>query len=67
VKLERSKGHLSLMESRLTSMNICTLQKIARTVHVKPFGMPNHSSENDDMKLDNAFIASSDMSCPNTA
>ncbi len=37
------------MESGLSSINICTLEKIARALQFEPFDLLNHSPENDDI------------------
>jgi transcriptional regulator with XRE-family HTH domain len=47
--VECSIGHLSLMESGLSSINVCTLQKIARALQVVPFDLLNHTPENDNI------------------
>lgn len=45
---ECSIGYLLLMESGVASINVCTLEKLARALQVEPFDLLNHSPENDD-------------------
>ncbi len=40
---------VSFMESGLASVNVRTLQKIARALRVEPYDLLNHTPENDDM------------------
>lgn len=44
-----STGHVSLLESGLSSINVCTLEKIARALQVEPFDLLNYAPENDDI------------------
>jgi len=40
---------VSFMESGLSSINVRTLQKVARALRVEPYDLLNHTPENDDM------------------
>jgi len=46
---ECSAAHLSHMESGLASMNVLTLEKIARALQVEPFDLLNYEPENHDV------------------
>lgn len=46
---ECSAGHLSLMESGISAINVITLQKIARALRVKPYDLLNHTPDDGDI------------------